>query len=491
MNFYAPDNLRTLCGGTWLARPGPDVVIHGVCTDTRHIQRGQVFIALRGDTHDGHAFTAQALHAGAGVIIIERDDSLPAGAQERGVGVLRVADSRKALLRLGHAYRRALESTKVIAVAGSNGKTTTVRLLHAVLGTRLRGTASPKSFNNSVGVPLTILSGRASDQYLICEVGTNAPGEIGALAAVVEPDIAVITSIGREHLEGLGSIDGVAREEATLLTALRPGGVAVVTADSPALRPLLPGGPSLIRFGVAPDADLRLSALSNVTSPDGRGAISLTVNNRWEFTCPLVGEHNALNCLAAIAVARRFNIDDDLIAAGLAAVQAPEMRWQRSMVGGVHVINDAYNANPESMLAAIRTFAAMPATAPPGRRVAVLGDMLELGEATEAAHREIARAVIDSGAVDLAVCIGPRMRSAADEFRREWPAARVLHLPDLDATAMAEVCGVLRPGDTVLLKGSRGMRLERLIAEMTRRTGPTGSTGAVALKPHAPVHERS
>lgn len=469
MNFFSPDNLRAAAAGTWLARPGPSSVIQGVTSDSRSLKPGNVFIALRGDTHDGHDFTSHAARAGASILIVERDDAAPIDAHERGVGVLKVADTRKALLRLGAACRKTLDTTRVIAVAGSNGKTTTVRLLHSVLSTRLRGTASPKSYNNDIGVPLTLLSARSNDQYLICEVGTNAPGEIAALARIVEPDIAVIVSLGREHLAGLGSIEGVAREESQMLAAIRPGGVAVLTADTPALRPLIPPGPAAVLFGRAADADLRLTAFEHAPGEGGRAGIRFTVNNRWTFAAPLAGEHNALNCLAVIAVARRFNIDDDLIAAGLSAAAAPEMRWQESRIGELRIVNDAYNANPESMLAAIRTFASTAST--DRRRIVVLGDMLELGDASGPAHREIARALIDLRAADAALLVGPAMAAAADELRRAWPADRVTHLPSLDGPGLARAADALAPGDTVLLKGSRGMRLERIAAELSRRAG--------------------
>ncbi|MBL8991625.1 MAG: UDP-N-acetylmuramoyl-tripeptide--D-alanyl-D-alanine ligase [Phycisphaerae bacterium] len=482
MSFFTHDSIRTAAAGHWLARPDPTVAVHGAAVDSRVLRPGQIFIALKGQQTDGHRFTADAVSRGAAIIIVDRDDAVPADAQQRGVGVLKVADTRKALLRLGAACRRAMESTRVIAVGGSNGKTTTVRLLQSVLSTRLRGTASPRSFNNDIGVPLTLLNARPGDHYVICEVGTNAPGEIAALADVVQPDIAVITSIGREHLEGLGSIAGVAREEGAVFRSIRPGGLAVYAADCAELRPLAPTGLAAVRFGLAEDADLRLTAWEPALLPDGRPGVRLRINDRWTFAAPLEGRHNALNCCAAVAVARRLNIDDDLIAAGLLAAEPPEMRWQRLTIANAEIINDAYNANPESMLAAMRTFAELPR--PAGRRALILADMLELGPAGPDAHAEIAQAVADLTCADLVLLLGPLMAHAAERLARAAPGVPVRHFPATDDRVFAAVAAEIRPGDRVLLKGSRSMRLERVLDALRqaqhRPVVPAGANPAPA-----------
>lgn len=498
MTFWTPESIRAAVAGTWLARtPASDRARpEGVAIDSRTIRPGQVFLALKGDRFDGHAFVPAAIAAGASMLIVERADALPASLPE-GTAALRVPDSRKALLRLAAAYRASLAATKVIAVGGSNGKTTTTRLIHAILSTRLRGTCSAKSFNNDVGVPLTILSARESDQYLICEVGSNAPGEIALLAAVVRPDIAVITSIGREHLERLGSLEGVAREEAAMLPEVRPGGAAIVPADAPVLldhaRAAAADGRTVVTFGRAAEADLRLTAFEHVASdpapsdptPD---AIRFQVNARQSFQAPMVGEHNALNALAAIAVARRLGLSDAEIARGLAGVVVPDMRLQRTLVGGIHVVNDAYNANPDSTLAALRAFAAINAAAP--RRVVVLGDNLELGDAGPDAHREIGRAILalaGGRAIDLLVAVGPLASIAADTVESAAQAAgpRVVRFPDLDEGRDRAAAALLRPGDCVLLKGSRRVALERVVAAL--RAAPEVQARVAAARHPAPA----
>jgi UDP-N-acetylmuramoyl-tripeptide--D-alanyl-D-alanine ligase len=496
MSFWTPEQIKAACAGSWLARPtgaekpaeasaaggagslaqavvgGAGELSGGLSIDSRKVRPGQIFLALRGETHDGHDHLAQAVAAGAAMLIVHDSEAVARAGVGPGVFVLKVGDTRRALGRLAAAYRQSLTGTKVIAVVGSNGKTTTTRLIQAVLAGKLRGTASEKSFNNDIGVPLTILSAKAGDQFLICEVGSNAPGEIAGLADIVRPDLAVIVSIGREHLAGFGTLAGVAAEEAAILRGLRPGGVCIATADSPELDEHLRGaaGVNVVTFGRSARADLRLSACEHAGAEAGPEAAGLRfeVNRRWTFTLPLVGEHNALNALAAIGVGRRMGLSDEDIAAGLAGARGPEMRLERLEIAGVWVMNDAYNANPDSTLAALRTFAAVAARA--GRRVVVLGDNLELGEAAEESHREIGRAVAALGCVDVLITVGPLARLIGEEARQAGggatPPGRVIAWPDLEGPRPAEAAALLRPGDGVLLKGSRRMALERIVRAM-------------------------
>ncbi len=484
MSFWTRGNIKRVVGGVWLSRGrDPETmdqgVLEGVSTDSRSIKCGQVFIALRGERFDGHQFLRSAVEGGAGLLIVDDEASGRAvvGAV-CGVGtasdlyVLRVPDTGRALLKLASAYRRTLERTRVVGVVGSNGKTTTARLIATVLaGGGLRGTASPKSFNNAVGVPLTILSALPTDQYLICEIGTNAPGEIAMLAEVVRPDVAVLTSIGREHLEGFGTLEEVAREEGAVLRHMEEGAIVIAPTPLPegagVLEDLLRGVPNVLRFGVGDGADLRAV---NIRHEGGRLAFS--VNGKVAITMGLIGAHNAYNGLAAFAVGRRFGVDEAKIAAALGAASGPPMRLEpvrvgmvgRNAGGELTFIHDAYNANPDSMLASLNTFQEVMGSWPGvRRRVVVLGDMRELGAATEASHREIGRRVGSMSGIDHVVLIGPMMGSAATEVRLLGRGDRMEYLPMLDDGAMAAVANLLLPGDLVLLKGSRGTRLERVV----------------------------
>jgi len=463
MNFWELENLRSAMTGSWLVRPSksspPEA--QGASIDTRSLKRGNIFFALKGEKVDGHRFLDGAATAGAALAVVE-DPAVVATAPS-GLALLQVENVGKALLKCAAEYRKTLEGTRVISVGGSNGKTTTTRLIEAVLSKNFRGVSSPKSFNNAIGVPLTILSARAGDQYLLCEVGTNATGEIAELASVVSPEIAIITSIGREHLEGLNSIRGVIAEEASIASEIRPGGVAIIAANptelTDAVRGLMMGGKTgtILRFGPSADADLRVESIAT----DELGT-SFSINKRSKFRIPLLGAHNAMNGAAAVAVARRFGLDDASIQAALADAPAPEMRMRLEIKGPIALLNDAYNANPDSMLASLKAFSDLARHRNPARRVVVLADMLEMGEAGPDAHREIGEAVAADESIDFVVLVGPLMMFAAERLRKKWTGERVMNLPQMDDEHARRIAAMLRPGDFVLLKGSRGMGVERV-----------------------------
>ena len=332
-------------------------------------------------------------------------------------------------------------------------------MIHHVLGGRLAGSCSPKSFNNAIGVPLTLLAVRPGDDYVVCELGTNAPGEIAALAAMARPDVAVITSVAPAHLERLGSLERIAAEKAAILGALAPAGLGVIWADSDELaRAVRAHGRRLVRFGESEDADLRLTGFQ----PLGRRQ-RFELNGRLWVDLPLPGRHNALNALAALAVAQRFGVPQDAAAGALADFAGQAMRLEWIDLPDGTVINDAYNANPASLAAAGDVLAGCPA----GRRVMIVGDMLELGDEAEALHRRAGRDLAAKG-IDLLVCVGPLGRYIAQGAAEG--GARVETFADGDAAA-AGIATRVCAGDTVLVKGSRGMALERLIAPLRAALG--------------------
>jgi UDP-N-acetylmuramoyl-tripeptide--D-alanyl-D-alanine ligase len=451
VNFWSPENLRAVAGGAWLARPG-DGTIGGAGIDSRTIRPGQVFFAMPGERTDGRAFLAAVRAAGSPLAMVESDGPVP-----DGMGVLRVASVRVSLVRLAAAYRGHCARLRVVAVTGSCGKTTTVRLIDAVLRGRLRGSASPKSYNNDIGVPLTLLNVAPGDQYVVCEVGTSGPGEIERLARVCDPDIAVITSIGRAHLAGLGSVEGIACEKAQLVNQMREGGLGVIPSDAPALTPFLRGVPEdrLIRIGQGPDADVRVTDVES-----GIDGTAFALNGRERYRIGLLGAHNAHNAACAAVVGRRLGVPEEEIAAGLAAARGPEMRLEARRVGPITIINDAYNANPESMAAALRTLAGLAG----GRRVAIIGDMLELGAQSEDEHEALGRWIERERPAALVVAVGPRasrMAAGADE-----------RFASLDEASADRIAGLVEPGDIVLVKGSRGVALERVAGALEARFAP-------------------
>jgi UDP-N-acetylmuramoyl-tripeptide--D-alanyl-D-alanine ligase len=507
VNFWTPDSLRSASGGTFVLRPDPGVVaaspaMHGLSIDSRSILPGQAFMAIRGERFDAHEFVFDVAGSGCPLMFIERDVDLVRLREAVRVPpvVIRVPDARKALARLAHAYRRSLTRTRVIAVCGSNGKTTTVRLIDAVLASRLTGTASRKSFNNDIGVPLTILAASPTDQYLICEVGTNAPGEIAHLAGIVEPDVCVITSIGREHLELLGGLDGVAQEESAIVRGTRPGGLALVIGDSPELSRQVRdgvGGVSVMTFGMGEacmlrvtDARVEADQTGEARGRAGDAALgtSFSLNGRGRYFVPLPGTHNATNAAAAIGVARRLGVDERSIVDALRIARGPEMRWDRSLIRlaadpsrAVEVINDAYNANPESMLASLRTLSAVLAAGVRTRRVIILGEMRELGEGAQALHEEVGREVGTLGLIgpgDALIVVGAMgTHYARAAVAAGVPVTCVIELPDATGEQAARASAMIRPGDTVLLKGSRAVGLERIVKHLAGAV-PTIATGA-------------
>ena len=441
--------IRQAVGGSTLAPVPSDLPpISAVCTDTRRMEKSSLFVALRGDRHDAHEFLPQAAAGGAIAALVEQcpANTLP------NVHLIRVPDTRAAMGKLARRVRADLRG-KVIAVAGSNGKTSTKHLIDSALCGRLHGSISPKSFNNDIGVPLSIFPADPGQDYLVLELGTNNRGEIAALTEIARPDIAVITNVGAEHLEGLGDLMGVRQEEASVVKGLADDGMLVVNGDDRELVEAVQHYRGRrVTFGFGEHNDLFASGVEC----DDTGVRFRLNNSRREVFVPLLGRHTAANALAAIAVARKMGLREDEIIENLSHAHGPEMRLQLKKVGAISVLNDAYNANPNSMKAALETVAALPAA---GRRVAVLGDMLELGAASERYHRELGEFAAGCRLDDI-ICVGAGGATIADAaVAAGHPAERVRHFRD-SGTLASHIRRFLRDGDLVLLKASRGVRLE-------------------------------
>jgi UDP-N-acetylmuramoyl-tripeptide--D-alanyl-D-alanine ligase len=423
-------------------RPLEDRTVSGISTDTRTLRPGDLFFALRGARFDAHDFVADAFRRGAAAAVVERD---PGGAPGP---LVYVADAWRALGDLAAAWRMALPA-RVIGVAGSNGKTTTKDMIAHILGRDRRVVQAQGSFNNLAGVPLTIFQADARTEAAVLEIGTNRPGEVARLGAIARPDVAVIVSVGAEHLEGLGSIDGVADEETSLLGFLRAGGFAVVH-DDPRIRARVRlSAAKTTTFGFGEEADFRPERVER--EPGGMRFRLRGV----EFRLGLLGEWNVQNALAAAAVAVHEGVPLEECARRLADFRGPKMRMERLELGGVTILNDAYNSNPESASRAVREFARLETG---GRRVAVMGDMKELGAASAEYHRALGRLLAESG-VDVVVGVGPECRAlleAVGEAAQTRGFARVEEL-------RAVLGEIVRPGDAVLLKGSRSVGLEQVV----------------------------
>jgi UDP-N-acetylmuramoyl-tripeptide--D-alanyl-D-alanine ligase len=429
--------------------------VSAVCTDTRRMQPGSLFVALKGDSFNAHEFIPDAAAGGAIAALVEQmpPQTLP------NVHLIGVADTRKALGKLATYVRKHMRA-KVIAVAGSNGKTSTKYLIDSALSGKLRGSMSPKSFNNEIGVPLTIFPADPNQDYIVLEMGTNHHGEIKVLTDMALPDIAVITNCGAEHLEGLDDLMGVRRENASIVSGLNPKGLLVVNGDDPELLNSVNAYKGLrVTFGFNSTNDL----FANDVRCDANGTHFFLNNSRREVYVPMLGRHTAANALAAIAVARRMGLTEEQIIESLAEARGPEMRLQLQDIAGISLLNDAYNANPNSMRAALETVSSLE---PKGRRVAVLGDMRELGKSSERYHREIGQFAATCK-LELLACVGQQAALIAEAAQAAgMPTGAIGRFPDARAAANA-VPDWLRDGDLILLKASRSIHLELVAQAIT------------------------
>lgn len=440
------------CGGE-LLKGSPAARFQRVNTDSRQALSGDLFVALSGERFDGHAFVAEVAQKGAVAVVIERGHK-PAELPE--CAVIQVANARQAFGQLAGAYRKQF-SMPVIAVGGSNGKTSTKELIAAVLRQKLETLWSEASFNNDVGVPATLLRLDRTHQAAVVEVGTNHPGELAPLVKLIAPQLGVITNVGREHLEFFGDLDGVAREEGALADLLPAEGKLFLNGDNEWSDGIAKRAQAtVVRVGAATHCDWRVK---NVKL-DKNGAAFSVETTRKEFNgsyrIGLLGRHQVGNALFAIALGAELGLSREEIKRGLAECVPAKMRLQLYEVSGVRVLDDAYNANADSMLAALLLLQELPCK---GRRVAVLGDMAELGDHSESAHAEVGRLAVELG-VEQLIAVG-KMAGTMAQAARNAGLSRVIELVDAEAAALA-IKSFLKAGDTVLLKASRSARLERI-----------------------------
>jgi UDP-N-acetylmuramoyl-tripeptide--D-alanyl-D-alanine ligase len=433
-----------------------------VTTDTRLLREGDLFVALRGDTHDGHEFVAEAARRGAGAVLVE-----PARvAEPLTCGVIVVRDTLAALGDLAVFHRRR-HLPRVVAVTGSNGKTTTKEMVAAILERALgsgRVLRTEGTQNNLVGLPLTLLRLAGGEGVAILELGMNGPGEIWRLAEIAEPDVGVVTCVAPAHLEGLGSLRGVAEAKGELYRRLRPSATAVVNADDPMVAASARAFPGRhVSFGVAAgtDDERHTVAACEVVDHGLDGTEFQLVVERHALPVRLAvpGRHNVTNALAAAAIAHALGVEVDTMRAGLEAFQPPGMRMEVTRLpNGVTVLNDAYNANPASMAAALRTLAASRAP----RRIAALGEMRELGASAVEAHRTLGAEAAAAG-LDALFLLGAQAEAVRDGAQAAGlPPERIVVAASHEDLA-ARLHAFARAGDLLLLKGSRGAAMEKVL----------------------------
>jgi UDP-N-acetylmuramoyl-tripeptide--D-alanyl-D-alanine ligase len=450
------------CEGELLSGPS-EALISRVCTDSRQAQVGDLFVAIVGEKFDAHDYLVEVARKGAAALLVARAKAGKASSLSGSVGIIAVEDTRLALGRLAARYRADFK-LPVVAIGGSNGKTTTKELLASVLRQKFNTLWSEASFNNDIGVPLTLLKLEHSHGAAVIEVGTNHPGELPPLIRIVQPQFGVLTNIGREHLEFFGNLDGVAREEGWLAEFLPASGKLFINGDND-------WTPKIVRRTKAAVVTVGLGegnewrARNVRVGEDGVRFDAESPQSEFtgEYRLRVLGRHQVPNALLALAAGRELGATPEQARRGLAECASPKMRLQIWEANGVRVLDDTYNANADSMLAALQTLHDLPCS---GRRVAVLGDMAELGSHTAEAHREIGQCSVELG-VDCLVTVGKFARETAQAAEGAG-LKDVSEFPDVP-TATAAVKRIAKPGDVVLLKASRATGLEK-VGEALRAT---------------------
>ncbi|MDB4907530.1 MAG: UDP-N-acetylmuramoylalanyl-D-glutamyl-2,6-diaminopimelate/D-alanyl-D-alanyl ligase [Gemmatimonadetes bacterium] len=442
-------SLDRVCDALGDGPRGP-TTINRIWTDTRSIQAGDLFVALRGEHFDAHDFAREAVAQGA-IAVVVSDERV---ALSIGVPAYVVPDTLLALGLLG-AYRRRVWGRPVIGVVGTNGKTSTKELLKAALGSRLQVHATAGNLNNLVGVPLTLLALPDDADVAVVEMGTNQPGEVARLRQIVDPSIVVVTSIAEEHLEGLGDLEGVLREE---MAGCDDVGLAIVPASQPEVVDAARSRAKRVAVAGLERGDVHADSFS--IGDDGAGSLTVT---GVPIRVPLRGLHNLRNAMLALAACAEAGVSMEDAARGIASMPTPPMRSNVARHGRAVLINDAYNSNPGSARAALELLA----HAGRGRqRVAVLGSMLELGPSGPRLHDEIAREALASG-IEVVAGVG-EMAAALGRVAGDDP--RALAVPEVEAL-WASLSQRLEPDAVILLKGSRGVRLERLVPAIAEWAG--------------------
>ncbi len=421
------------------------VTFKSISTDSRRIEKDALFIAIRGERFDGNAYISAAFAAGAGIVIGNTDAVCP-----EGCAYIKTEDSVLALGRLASYHRRKFRMP-VVGVTGSVGKTTTKEMIGAVLSEKFSTLKTSGNFNNAIGLPLTVLSMSEEHEAAVIEMGMSARGEIAYLTKIAAPSMAVITNVGLSHIENLKTQENIRDAKLEIVEGLSEGGILFVNGDDPFLQSAAPKGVKTVRFGFDfPHAEICGKVLS-----DDSFSVGDTV-----FTVPVGGKHNLYNGLAAYAVGKAVGLTKDEIKKGLLRYAPDGIRQsEKEIRPGITVICDYYNASPASMRVALEMLAKGKAK----RRIAVLGDMLELGELSQACHSEVGACAAEMGA-DMVLCVGKFSVYAAAEAEKKG-VGETKHFPDNDSLA-AYLCEILTEGDRVLIKGSHGMKMEEIFEKI-------------------------
>lgn len=423
----------------------------GISTDTRTLEKGDCFIALKGARYDGHDFIRQALEKGARVIV--HSQGIPGlSVRHSDARFIRVEDTLGALGELARQTRQKFR-IPAVAVTGSAGKTTVKELIAYVLSERFQVLKNRGTENNLIGVPKTILQLQKEHEVLVLELGTSRPGEIQRLSGIAAPQIGVVTQIGHSHLQGLGTLEGVRDEKLALIREVEREGLVVLNGEDPLLKSVIGDVHKIIRVGFSGQT-CDLEAHKVECHEEGSAFEVSGVS----FETSLLGRHNVLNCLLAAAVARFLGLEFSAISKSLRGFKPVPGRLAAKQIEGIYFLDDTYNSNPSSFRAALETFGKLGA---PPRKGVICGDMLELGARAQALHRELG-ALVAAGGFDFVIAAGELSKSLVDEaLRRGYDAKRIFHVGD--AGEAGRLCREIAcPGDRILVKGSRGMKMEKV-----------------------------
>jgi UDP-N-acetylmuramoyl-tripeptide--D-alanyl-D-alanine ligase len=450
MNPLPLSQIAQLSGGSLSSGDGT-VVIDKVSTDSRTIKRGELFVALRGENFDGHNFIEAVATSGAAAAIVDFNWKAKV---PQNFALIRANDTLQAYQQLAANYRKSL-ALRVVAITGSNGKTSTKDFAAAVLARRFRVTKTQGNFNNHVGLPRTILEATSRDEVAVWEIGMNHPGEVAALAKVAAPDVGIITNIGVAHIEFMGSRERIAEEKGALAEAVGAEGTVIFNADDPFTREIAARTRGKVILAGTAAGTIRASEVNQ--SGSGTDLTILEGAHRCRAQLPVPGLHMVQNALLAIAAGRVFGLSLEECAVGLVAAPLTKARLQVKEIRGVQFLDDSYNANPDSMKAALRTLVELDAE---GQRIAVLGEMRELGDESERRHREVGETAATLK-VDHLITIGNVAATIAEAAKR----AGLENSSTVASTAEAAelLAELATPGDLVLIKGSRLARTEQVI----------------------------
>lgn len=446
-------DIAKMAKGRGLKKEYENIIIEGVSTDSRTIKEGQLFVPLIGEVFNGHIFLEDAYKNGAKAALWSKNEPLP----NLEIPLIIVDDTLLALQNLAKAYRAQL-NTKVIGITGSNGKTTTKDIVASLLNTKYKTKKTLGNLNNDIGCPLTILNLDEDTEMAVIEMGTERFGEISNLTSIVKPDVAIITSIGRAHLENLFTEENIAKAKLEILEGLDPDGLFIYFGDDPTLKKVLKDYKikhKVLSYGIENHNDYK----AQLDSMDDK-SISFTLKSPFEkkFSLPMIGKHNLFNALAAIVVAEYFNIPIDLIQEGFNHIDKTGMRDDLIHADGFYILDDSYKSNPDSLLVQLETLYNMDNYS---QKIVVLGDMLGLGEVEIELHEEIGKA-IDGDEIDYVFTIGPLAEHIGKACKANLGEDRVIH-SDNKKELIERLKTVIKPESIVLVKGSRGLELEDVV----------------------------